>query len=135
MAGDNSGSDVVHVADDEALQSSETEMRDVASRFRSDMQKAGGNFATTATGGGTEESKYFMEKERESRDLLAQFMTKTAGGLDSYHSAVMQLRSEHAGLVQLTRGRLQTLLRPHDGAIRNDPAFETPPAGPHLGGN
>jgi hypothetical protein len=115
-------------------------MADIADAFRDGMGRAGQDSASPAAAGGTTESHTFMQLERQARESLVQFMTKTAGGLDGYHNAVTQLKNEHEGLVHLTRSRLQALLRPHDGRVRSDPAFDPGRAvlhqlHPGLGGN
>lgn len=140
MADNSGGSDAVHVKETQALTNSESEMADVAGAFRDGMGRAGQDSASPAAAGGTTESVTFMQLERQARESLVQFMTKTAGGLDTYHNAVTQLKYEHEGLVHLTRSRLQALLLPHEGRVRADPAFDWRQAvqhqlHPELGGN
>ncbi|WP_350279201.1 hypothetical protein [Kribbella sp. HUAS MG21] len=140
MPDDSGGSDIVHVQEVDALRYSESEMANVAGTFRDGMTRAGEDSASPAAAGGTIESKLFMTQERQARESLVQFMTKTGNGLDGYHSAVTQLRIEHEGLVHLTRSRLQALLRPQEGPVRTDPAFDWRRAvqhqlHPELGGN
>ncbi|MGZ0149061.1 hypothetical protein ACXJJ3_18465 [Kribbella sp. WER1] len=129
MAADNSGGDVVHVQDVDALDTSASELGTVAGTFHDGLASAGAKAGAAGAAGGTAESQVFMQQQQQAHDLLAQFMTKTAGGLEGYHGAAQQLSNEHHGLVHLTRSRLQTLLRPHDGAVPNDRAFTVHPAG------
>ncbi|WP_433165236.1 hypothetical protein [Kribbella sp. CA-247076] len=100
------------------------QMGQVASDFSTGMGVTGQESASPAAKGGTIESGMFMQQERQARDLLAQFMTKTSDGLQGYQSAILRLGEEHKGLVHLNNQRLSALLKPGDGPVQTDPAFD-----------
>jgi hypothetical protein len=141
MAGDNSGgNDRIDVRDDQAFALAENELGGVAGGFHDGMGQAGQDSASPAAAGGTNESKVFMQQERQAREMLVQFMTKTSNGLDGYHGAATQLKNAHQGLVHVNNTRLKALLRPTDGPVRSDPAFDwhqavTHQLHPEIGGH
>jgi hypothetical protein len=124
MPDEPGGSDVVHVKNVDAFPLAVRDLGTAATNFHTDMAEVGKVSASPGAEGGTAESKEFMKLERTARDLLANFMTAVANGLDGYHQAGQKLMQEHEGLVHLTRSRLQTLLRPSEGPVRTDPAFD-----------
>lgn len=114
----------IDIRDDSAFDHANSQMGSIAGAFRGGMQEAANNSASPAAAGTMPEGVAFMQNERQSRELLVQYMTKTSDGLTGYQTAIAALGQEHHGLVTLNSRRMQSLLRPQEGAMPNDQVFD-----------
>lgn len=121
MAGD------IDVRDDSAFGHANSQMGTIVGQFQFDKGETAKSSASPAAAGAMPEGVAFMQQERQGRELLVQYMTKTSDGLIGYQAAIGQLDREHQGLVTLNNARLSTLMQPSEGAIPNDPAFNWEP--------
>jgi hypothetical protein len=112
------------VKDDSAFGHAYRQMTDVVSEFQGGMKTAGNSSVSEAAAGTMTEGRDFMTKERQGRDLLAQYMTKTSDGLTGYQNAVGALGHEHLKLVTLNTKRLKTIMYPTDAPVPTDSAFD-----------
>jgi hypothetical protein len=113
--------------DDSAFGHAYREMRGVVDRFQGGMETTAQSSASPAAAGKMEEGKAFMQQERQARELLVQYMTKTSDGLVGYQTAVEAIGSEYLKLAALNTQRLRTLMHPSEGAIPNNPVFNWEP--------
>lgn len=114
----------IDVTQVEEFDHSSTEMGHIAGDFSTSMAEVANNSASPEAHGKMEQGATFMQKERQARELLAQHMTKTSDGLTGYQTAVASIGEEHKGLLQLTDQRMRTLLRPHEGPMATNDAFD-----------
>ncbi|ADB29878.1 hypothetical protein Kfla_0759 [Kribbella flavida DSM 17836] len=114
----------IHVEQLDGFDFAGRDLENITSVFSTAMTAAGNNSASPAAGGMMQEGEEFMRQERQARDLLAQYMTKVKNGLGGYGTAVEALGQEHDKLTQLTTRQMQTLLRPQEGPVPLDPAFD-----------
>lgn len=120
---DSGGQDRIDVKDDSVFGHTNAQMTGVVGDFDGGLQTTARSSASPGAAGTMPEGADFMTQERQSRELLAQYMTKTSDGLHGYQSAVGQLDNEHRKLVTLNTSRLRKLMQPHDGEMPNDAAF------------
>lgn len=113
----------IEVGEVSAFDDAATQMQSVADGFHDGMRATAGQSASPAAAGTMPEGQTFMQNERQARELLVQYLSKTSDGLSGYQTAIGQLGREHHGLVALNSQRLKALLLPHDGPVRNDPIF------------
>jgi hypothetical protein len=111
------------VKDQSAFGQAHREMGTILGQFTTDMQKVAQDSASPAAAGKMPEGINFMKQEREGRELLVQYMTKTSDGLAGYENATAALGHEHLGLVALNTTRLKTILQPSEGVIPNSSMF------------
>ena len=114
----------IDVTDDTVFGHAASGMNSIVNDFQSGMQATAQNSASPAAAGTMPEGQAFMQSERQGREKLVEYMTKTSDGLHGYQSAIQTIGSEYAGLVQLNKSRLQALLKPNDAAVPVSPVFD-----------
>ncbi|MDX6238211.1 MAG: hypothetical protein QOG10_3026 [Kribbellaceae bacterium] len=114
----------INVTAVEAFDPFSTGMDGIVTSFTSTMKQVANNSASPAAAGTMDEGKAFMANERQARELLVRYMTATSQGLTGYRTAVSAIGQEYKGLLHLTNGRMQALLRPQEGPASVDPVFD-----------
>jgi hypothetical protein len=114
----------VDVTDHTALDDGSTQLKAVADAFARAMETTAHSSASPQATGSMPEGIAFMKNERQARELLVQYLSKTSDGLQGYQSAVQQIRDQYGNLVAVNKQRLQALLQPHDGPVPNSPVFD-----------
>ncbi|GAB3813065.1 hypothetical protein [Kribbella italica] len=115
--------DRIHVKDTAAFNRFTTGMDATAQAFGTSVAEAGVRSTYEAPAGGMAEGVAFLGKERQARDQLAQFMTKTMDGMVGYRKAVGAIGEQYDGTINRQVGIMNPLLEANNQPVPNNPAF------------